>query len=149
MEPASPLVPRLARASRVAYGLVALLGAAALWGWVLGIPVLRDLGADFAPMSPAAALAFVLLAASFFAAQAGRSKGSFCAAILAGLIAALSLIEALGGPPLGMRFEWFAGPAGEMPTAMSVATSVTLLVLAAAMPLARERRLLGLPANAL
>jgi PAS domain S-box-containing protein len=149
MEQASPLVPRLARASRAAYGVVALIGACALWGWVLGIPELRDLGADFAPMSPAAALAFVLLSAGFFAAQAGRRRGAIVAAALAALIAVLSLAEALGGVSLGMRLEGFAQAGGEMPAPMSVATCLVLVVLALATPLARERRFLGLPANAL
>src|SRR6478752_5290778 len=115
MEHASLLVPRLARASRAAYGVVALLGAAALWGWVLGIPQLRDLGADFAPMAPAGALAFVLLAASFFAEQSGRHRGAVVAAALAVVIALLSLAEAVGAPPLGVRLEALAQGAGEMP----------------------------------
>src|SRR5438132_1550378 len=63
----SLLVPRLARVSRVAYGIVAMIGAAAIWGWVLGVPFLRDFGADYAAMSPAAALSMLLLATSFFA----------------------------------------------------------------------------------
>src|SRR6267142_2104545 len=58
----SSLVSRLARASRACYGVVALLGASAIWGWVLGVPWLRDLGADFAPMAPGAALAPLLAA---------------------------------------------------------------------------------------
>ena len=74
MQSNTSLIPSLARVSRAAYGLVAVLGAAALWGWVLGIPALRDLGADFAPMTPAAAIAFVLLAASYFAAIRGRPR---------------------------------------------------------------------------
>src|SRR4051812_34401787 len=149
MQSFTSLVPRLARISRAAYGIVAALGALAIWGWALGIPELRDLGADFAPMSPAAALAFVLLATSFFAAQAGRSKSALCAALVAALIAALSLVEALGGPALGMRLEALAQSAGEMPAPMSPATCLALLALALAAPLARERRFIGLPANAL
>ena len=58
-------------------------------------------------MSPAAALGFVLLASSFFAARARRRrKGARCvAAALAGAIAALTLVEVLAGVPLGMSFD--------------------------------------------
>src|SRR5438477_578830 len=41
----SLLVPRLARVSRASCGVVALLGASAIWGWVLGVPLLRGLAA--------------------------------------------------------------------------------------------------------
>src|SRR5438270_11667861 len=93
MASVSLLVPRLARVARVAYGIVAALGAAAIWGWVLGVPWLRDLGAEYTAMSPAAALAMLLLASSFFAAEAGRRRSSVVAAAAAGAIAALTLVE--------------------------------------------------------
>src|SRR5207302_394496 len=54
MRSSTTLLERLARISRAAFGIVAALGAAAIWGWVIGVPALRDLGADFAPISPAA-----------------------------------------------------------------------------------------------
>ena len=149
MESISSLVPRLARISRAAYGIVAALGAAAIWGWVLGVPWLRDVGADFAPMSPAAALAFMLLATSFFASHAGRGRSAVAAAFLAGLIAALTLVEALAGLPFGMSFDWMAARAGEMPGRMSLAAGVTLLLLAMVTPLARDRNIFSLPANGL
>src|SRR5919106_1057546 len=63
------LLSRLTRSAHAAFGLVAALAALALWGWAANVPALRDLGADFAPMSPPAALAFLLLAASFFAVE--------------------------------------------------------------------------------
>ena len=117
MRSSTPLRARLERISRAAFGIVATLGAAAIWGWVLGVPPLRDLGADFAPMSPSAALALVLLATSFFAAERGRRKSSAAAAGLAALIALLTLVESLTGLPLGMSFAWMAPPGGEMPNA--------------------------------
>src|SRR5919204_4536085 len=95
MQQFTTLVARLTRIARAAYGVVAALGALAIWGWALGVPLLRDLGADFAPMSPSAALAFVLLATSFFAAERGRRKGAAVAAALAALIALLTLAETL------------------------------------------------------
>src|SRR4051812_2382644 len=121
MQSVDSLIPILARVSRAAYGTVALLGAAALWGWVLDVPALRDLGADFAPMSPPAALTFVLLAGSFYAARTGRRRTSIAAAMVAGAIAALTLVEALLGVPLGMSFDWMAARGGEMPLRLSIA----------------------------
>ena len=77
-----PSILLAARASRtLAFGLVAR--ARARWRCGAGrstSPALRDLGADFAPMSPAAALAFLLLAASFLAAErrAGAPRAVAC-----------------------------------------------------------------------
>src|SRR3954462_6705114 len=149
MQELTPLVGRLARVSRAAYGIVAALGAAAIWGWALGVPWLRDLGADFAPMSPAAALRFVLLATSFFAAERARSKGAIAAAALACTIAALTLLEVLADLPLGMSFGWLAGPRGEYPARLSIAACLTLLLLAMVTPLARDRKVFRVPANSL
>jgi PAS domain S-box-containing protein len=143
----SPLISRLARVSRTAYGLVALLGALAVWGWAIDVPVLRDLGADFAPMPPSGALAFVLLATSFFAAREGRSRSAWAAAGLAALIGLLTLAETLTGLRLGMTFEWLAPHPSEMPARMSVAACLTLLLLAAATPLERAPKVFGMCAN--
>ena len=143
----SPLMPRLARLSRGAYVVAALLGAMALWGWAIDIPVLRDLGADFAPMPPSAALAFVLLATSFFAARQGRARSGWIASALAAALGALTLVEALTGADLGMRFAWLAPHAGEVPGRMSVAACLTLLLLALTTPLERPPKVFGLCAN--
>jgi PAS domain S-box-containing protein len=144
----SALISRLARLSRTAYGLVALLGAMALWGWAIDVPVLRDLGADFAPMPPGAALAFVLLATSFFAAREGRARTAWLAAGIAGGIGALTLAETLTGVPLGMTFAWLAPYTGaEAPARMSAAACLTLLLLAGATPLERSPKVFGLCAN--
>ncbi|MGQ0545621.1 MAG: PAS domain-containing protein, partial [Betaproteobacteria bacterium] len=122
----------------------------ALWGWVLGVPALRDLGAQAAPMPPAAALALLLIAGSFAAAQTGTRRGSISAAIVAGAIASLTLVEEFARVPLGMTLEWLApGRAGEAPARMAPAACLTLLVLAAAAPLPRGARLFGLPAAGL
>src|SRR5258706_6781859 len=145
----SSLLPRLARVSRASYGIVALLGAASIWGWVLGVPRLRDLGADFAPMSPGAAFAFLLLASSFFAAQTGRRRSAIAAALLAGLIAALTLAETLLALPFGMSFEWLAAARAELPGRMSLAACLTMMLLAMVTPLARDRNIFSLPANGL
>jgi PAS domain S-box-containing protein len=149
MQSIDSLTAMLARISRASYGLVALLGAAALWGWALGVPALRDLGADFAPMSPAAGLAFVLLAASFYAARTGKRKTAVVAALVAGGIAVLTLVEALAGLPLGMSFDWMAARGGEMPARLSIAQCVALLILAAVSPLEVNPRFMRVSANAL
>jgi PAS domain S-box-containing protein len=143
----SPLVLRLARVSRACYGVVALLGASAIWGWVLGVPWLRDLGADFAPMAPGAALALLLLATSAFAAHGGRMRSAVTAAVAAGAIAVLTLAESVLGLPLGMNFAWLAARSAELPGQMSVAACVTLLLLALVTPLARDPKILGASAN--
>src|SRR5690349_9401967 len=146
MQPPSTLARRLTRVSRAAYGAVAAIGAAALWGWALGVPALRDLGADFAPMVPAAALASLLLAASFFAAQAGRARSAAVAAGLAALIALLTVTEALSGLPLGSSFPWLAAQ-GEAPGRMSIPACLTVLLVALVTPLARDRTVFGVSAN--
>src|SRR2546430_15607657 len=105
MASVSLLVPRLARVARIAYGIVAALGAAAIWGWVLGVPALRDLGADYAAMTPGAALAVLLLATSFFAADGGRPRRAAAAAAVAGAIAAGPLRASLVRGPPGVEFQ--------------------------------------------
>lgn len=120
----------------------------ALWGWVIDVPRMRDLGADFAPMPPSAALAFVLLAGSFFAARDARPRGAWAAAALVSAIAVLTLAENLSGVPLGMRLAWLAPlHAGELPAPMSVAACLTLLLLALATPLERAPKVFGFCAN--
>ena len=73
MQASPTLVPRLRRIANAAYGLVAVLAALALWGWVVDVPALRDLGAQAAPMPPAAALALLLIAGGFTARQRGQN----------------------------------------------------------------------------
>src|ERR687884_403171 len=119
MQSFTSLVPRLERISRAAYGIVAALGALAIWGWALGVPVLRDLGADFAPMSPAAALAFVLLATSFFAAERGRRKGALAAAALATARPSAWLLDTLASKRTGaVVTRWLLPAAFVVPIAV-------------------------------
>src|SRR5258706_12487327 len=84
------LIPGLARAAPLGYGLAAALAALTLWGWALDFAWLRDLGAHFPPMPPAASLGMLLLAAGFLAAQRGKRRSACVAAALAGLLAARS-----------------------------------------------------------
>jgi PAS domain S-box-containing protein len=137
----SPLLGKLSRAAQLAYGLAALIATAATWGWAIDVPRLRDLGADFAPMTPGEALAFLLLASSFYASHRDdyRSRrAAYSAAAVAGAIGLFGLVEALSGEPLGMSF----GVA-----AMSSATCIMVLALALVTPLARDFRVFGASAN--
>jgi len=93
---------QLTRVAHVAYALAAALAAMALWGWALDVQWLRDLGADFAPMSAPAALAFVLLAAGFVAAERGRRRSAIAASALVALIGGAALVEARAGVPVGV-----------------------------------------------
>ncbi len=137
----SPLLGKLSRAAQLAYGLAALIATAAIWGWAIDVPRLRDLGADFAPMAPGEALAFLLLASSFYASHRDdyRSRrAAYSAAAVAGAIGLFGLVEALSGEPLGMSF----GVA-----AMSSATCIMVLALGLVTPLARDFKNIGASAN--
>jgi len=141
LAPLSLLLPRLERAAQLAYGLAALIGTLALWGWAIGVPRLRDLGADFAPMAPAEALSFLLLAISFYAShrQSYRDRrASYSAAAATAAIALFAFVEGISGQSLGMSF----GVAG-----MSTATCILVLLLALVTPLARDFRILGVSGN--
>ena len=150
MQALSPLAVRLSRLAQAAYAVVAALAALALWGWVIDVPALRDLGAEAAPMPPSAALGLLLVAGSFLASQTGKRRGSVAAAIVAAAIALLTLVEELARVPLGMSVEWLA-PArgGELPARMAPAACLTLLVLALAAPLPRHARVFGVSAAGL
>src|SRR5687768_5010629 len=137
----SPFLSRLDRAAQLAYGLAALIAAAALWGWVLDVPRLRDLGADFAPMAPAEALAFALLAASFYASHREGyryRRASYSAAAVAAAIAMFGLVEALSGEALGISVGL---------ASMSAATCIMVLALSVVSPLSRDFKLFGFSAN--
>lgn len=146
------LFPRLLRFAHYAYGLAAALAALTLWGWILDVPRLRDFGAYFQPTPPATALCFVLLAAGFFAShrlEPGRGRAAIVLCSLAALIAVLSLVETLGGMRLGMGFTFFAGLHRHVPDPMSPAAALAVLLLAIGTPMARDPRILGMPANSL
>jgi PAS domain S-box-containing protein len=124
------LLSRLTRVAYAAYGLAAMLAAMALWGWAIDVRWLRDLGADFAPMSTSAGLAFILLAAGFVAADRGRRRAAVAACALSAMIAGAALADALLGLPIDM---------GISPTA-----SVAILLLALVTPLPSRARAFGI-----
>jgi len=123
------LLMRLRRAAHAAFGVVAALAAMALWGWAIHVPWLRDLGADFAPMSAPGAAAFLLLAASFLAAERGKRRSAYAAAGITAVLALLALAEQF----LGLTTQVSIAPAA----------SITLLVLALVTPLPRSARVFG------
>ena len=114
----SRLLSRLHRLARLSYALAAALAVATLWGWVLGLPRLRDLGADFSPMPPGACLAFVLLACSFFEP---RPRVAW---IASGVAAAATLVSLV--------------PLGFVPETLAPAPALAMMLLALGTPLARE-----------
>ena len=137
----SPLLGKLNRVAQLAYVLAAFIATAAIWGWVIDVPRLRDLGADFAPMAPGEALAFVLLASSFYASQRDDYRGRRAAYSAAAVVAAIGLFgfaEAVTGEPIGMSFGF---------AAMSAATCIMVLALALITPLTRDFKVFGLSAN--
>src|SRR5688572_27341734 len=127
------LLSRLTRIAHAAFGVVAALAAAALWGWAIDVPWLRHLGADFAPMSAAAALALLLLAGSFLAAERSRPASAYIAAALAALLGAAALVEHYFGVALNVQ--------------IAPAAAVTLVVLALATPLPRGTQAFGVPVH--
>ncbi|MBV8032120.1 MAG: PAS domain-containing protein [Betaproteobacteria bacterium] len=151
MQPLSSAVrnplPFLERFAGLSFGFVAAVAALALWGWALDIPTLRDFAAGFPPMPPAAALAFLLLSASFFVAGRPDPRPARAAAALAGTLAVLSLVQSLGGVNLGMAFDFLPAVArargGSLP--MSPATALVVGLLAVGAALRRDFRLAHLP----
>src|SRR5262245_3007452 len=123
------LLSRMTRSAHAAFGLVAALAALALWGWAVDVPALRDLGADFAPMSAAAAIGFLLLAGSFLAAERSRWRSAYFAAGLCALIALVALADHYLG--LALRLD------------IAPAAAVTLLLLALVTPLPRGTQAFG------
>jgi PAS domain S-box-containing protein len=125
------LQPRLKRCAHAAFGAVAGLAAMAIWGWAIDVQVLRDLGADFAPMSASAAIAFLLLAVIFLAVERGRRRSACTAAALAAALGLAALVEHY----LGLELQVQIAPAG----------ALTLVLLAVVMPLPAGMRAFGVP----
>jgi PAS domain S-box-containing protein len=122
---------RLTRIAYAAFGAVAALAAMALWGWAVDVPWLRDIGADFAPMSSAAALAFLLLATSFLAAERRSWRAAAVASGAVAMVAGFALSEVFLHTPVQAD--------------IAPVVSVTLLVLALVTPLPPGARLFGVP----
>ena len=89
-------------------------------------------------MAPAAALAFLLLACSYLAAERGARRTAWVASAVVAALALLGLVEELGDARIA-----------EAPAQMSPVMCLTLLALAFATPLRREVRVFRVSANAL
>jgi PAS domain S-box-containing protein len=82
---------RLQRAAQIANAIAAAIAILGLAGWVLDIHALRTLGADFPPVTPAAAVALLLVAGAL--SIAGLSAGRGARAVL-WIVAAATLLIA-------------------------------------------------------
>jgi PAS domain S-box-containing protein len=123
------LQSRLRRGAHAAFAAVAALGAMAIWGWAIDVPLLRDLGADFAPMSAAAAIALLLVVTSFLAVERGRRRSAYTAAGLAAALALSALVEHYSGLDRYVQ--------------IAPAAALSLLLLSFAVPLAPGTRAFG------
>ena len=136
--------PPYRRATRACGALVAVAGIAALAGWGTGHPVLLGLRANYVPMAPNTALAFIVLGWGLFVVVGGWRGGRRLAglgAAFTGLVGVLRLGEYASGVGFGVD-QWFIHvrggrfgliPTGKMslPTAAAfVAASVAVVMLA-------------------
>jgi len=132
------------RATQACGALVAVAGVAALAGWATGQSVLLGLRANYIPMAPNTALAFIVLGLGLFVAVSGSRGGRGFAglgAALVGLVGVLRLSEYASGGELAVD-QWFfhvrggqlgLAPIGRMslPTAVAfVAASSAVVALA-------------------
>ncbi len=89
--------------------LVVVAGVAALVGWATGHPVLLGLRANYIPMAPNTALAFIVLGLGLFATVGGWREGRRLAglgSVLVGLVGILRLSEFAGGAGFDVD-QWF------------------------------------------
>lgn len=140
--------PPFQRAAQACGASAAVVGAAALAGWATGHPVLLGFRANYIPMAPNTALAFVVLGSGLTAVVSGWLPGRRVAALGAaftGLIGGLRLAEYASGFGLGVD-RWFlhvgAGQFGPAPTGkMSLPTAVAFVAASTAVvALARPGR---------
>ncbi len=127
------------RATQACAALVVLAGSAALAGWATGRPALLGLRANYIPMAPNTALAFIVLGLGLFWVVSGWRGGRVLAgpgAALVGVVGILRLVEYASGGGLAVD-EWFfrvrAGQLGRAPVGkMSLPTSVAFISASAA-----------------
>ena len=122
------------RTTQACGALVVLAGVAALAGWATARPVLLGLRANYIPMAPNTALAFIVLGLGLFLVVSGWRGGRAVAgpgAALVGVVGILRLVEYASGGGLAVD-EWFfrvrAGQLGLAPVGkMSLPTSVAFI----------------------
>lgn len=114
------IVSRVVSFSRSAAVLVLAIGCTALLGWILGIPILRSLRADWMGMKSNAALSIIALAAGLLLARQNgeqgeprlaRSLARGCGGVAA-LIGTLTLCEYVFRCDLGIDRLLFQEPSG-------------------------------------
>ena len=119
--------------------LVAVAGVAALGGWATEHPVLLGLRANYIPMAPNTALAFIVLGLGLILAVSGWRGGLGFAgmgAAITGLVGVLRLVEFASGVGFGVD-QWFlqveSGRFGLAPTGkMSLPTAAAFVAASAA-----------------
>ena len=135
------------RTTQACGALVALVGAAALAGWLTGRPVLLGLRANYIPMAPNTALAFIVLGLGLFVVDSGWRGGRALAVSGAGLVglsrhSAVDRVRQWRGLAVD---EWFfrvrAGSSGWLPIGkMSLPTAVAFIAASGACRGARVGR---------
>ena len=89
--------------------LIVVVGVAALAGWATGRPFLLGLRANYIPMAPNAALAFIVLGLGLFAVVGGGAWGRRYAVVGAVLVGVVGILR-LGEYVFGVGFavdRWF------------------------------------------
>ncbi len=132
--------PSYRRATQACAAFVALAGVAAIVGWMTGQSALRSLRANYIPMAPNTALAFIALSLALVGAASNRRVGRLVAGFCAGLVGCvgvLRLLEFALRPGLAVD-EWFfqvrAGPIGLAPVGkMSLPTAIAFVAATGAM----------------
>src|ERR1700719_3512523 len=133
---------RLRFASKVAVGIVILIGVLTLTGWILDLPFLESLLQGLAPMNPVTAFTFILSGAAFWLvaenAPAGRMfrRPGQVLALLMVLIGGLKLGGYLVGSDLGIDqwlFKENLGLPGSMLSRMAPNTALNFVLLGLAL----------------
>ncbi len=128
------------RSTQASGALVAVVGAMALAGWGTGRPGLASLRANYIPMAPNTALAFIVLGVALVAVASGWRGSravSGLGAGLVGFVGVLRLIEEVSGGAFAVD-DWFfrvrGGQLGLAPLGkMSLPTAVAFVAATGAM----------------
>ena len=137
MMSSEPQEDRVARAGGRLGLLIVLSGAVVLAGWLFDVPALQALWTGDVAMKGNTAIAFLLIGASLWVlrrprpAPAARAIARL-AALMAGLVGVLSLLEYLAPVDLGIDQWLFTDAAPVLPGRMALMSAVNMLLLAAA-----------------
>jgi PAS domain S-box-containing protein len=130
---------RLRHAARAANLLILVIALTGLAGWLLGIPALQTLGAEFPPIAPAEACALLAIGSCLAWLRDGPSpatrRATWAASVLVALLALGSIIEQVGARSLGMDFGFVRFALGDA-TVLAADAAFCYLIFAAALGLA-------------